>query len=81
MPNTEECELIKSILGDYKSIDIDILKEGIKKIYDNEYLKQYQIELIKMQNYLEKTNKKMIILLKVVMHQEKEEQSVELQDI
>lgn len=45
-----------------KEIDPMILQEGIQKIYDNEELKQYQIELIKMQNYLEKTNKKMIIL-------------------
>jgi len=45
-----------------KEIDPIILQDGIQKIYDNEELKQYQIELIKMQNYLEKTNKKMIVL-------------------
>ncbi len=59
---TDELQLIKSILGDYKSVDPTILEEGIQKIYDNEELKQYQIELIKMQKYLEKTNKKLIIL-------------------
>ncbi|MCK5111641.1 MAG: polyphosphate kinase 2 [Arcobacteraceae bacterium] len=58
----EELYLLKSLLGDYKSIDPIVLEEGIQKIYDNEQLKQYQIELIKMQKYLEKTNKKMIIL-------------------
>jgi len=58
----DELELLKSILGNYKKIDPAILQEGIQKIYDNEELKQYQIELIKMQKYLEKTNKKMIIL-------------------
>ena len=57
-----ELKLLKSIIGDYKNIDISILQEGIQKIYDKEELKQYQIELIKMQNYLEKTNKKMIVL-------------------
>jgi polyphosphate kinase 2 len=60
--SNEELKLIKSILGDYKSIDPIILQEGIQKIYDNENLKPYQIELIKMQKYLEKTNKKIIIL-------------------
>jgi polyphosphate kinase 2 len=58
----EEVKLLKSILGDYKNIDATILQEGIQKIYDNEKLKSYQIELIKMQKYLEKTNKKIIIL-------------------
>jgi len=59
---SEELKLIKSIIGDYKSIDPAVLQDGIQKVYDNEELKQYQIELIKMQKYLEKTNKKMIIL-------------------
>ncbi len=58
----EELDFLKSLLGDYKSVDPVALEEGIQKIYDNEQLKQYQIELIKMQKYLEKTHKKMIIL-------------------
>jgi len=62
IPKDDELKLLKSIVGDYKKINISVLQEGIQKLYDNEELKQYQIELIKMQNYLEKTNKKMIIL-------------------
>ncbi len=58
----DDCQFMKTILGDFKSVDPIILQEGIQKIYDYEQMKQYQIELIKMQNYLEKTNKKMIIL-------------------
>jgi polyphosphate kinase 2 len=58
----EENKIIKSILGDYKSIDLSTLQEGIQKIYDSAEMEQYQIELIKMQNYLEKSGKKMIIL-------------------
>ena len=58
----DEYKFLKSLLGDYKSIDMHILQEGIQKIYDSQQMKQYQIELIKMQNYLEKSNKKMIIL-------------------
>jgi polyphosphate kinase 2 len=58
----EEHKKMKSILGDYKALDEVVLKEGIQKIYDLEQLKQYQLELIKLQNYLEKTNQKMIVL-------------------
>ena len=58
----EENEFFKSILGDYKKLDPHILAEGIQKIYDLEALKKYQIELIKLQNWLEKENKRMIIL-------------------
>jgi polyphosphate kinase 2 len=58
----EENKFLKSILKDYKSIDINRLKEGIQKIYDSIEMEKYQIELIKMQQYLEKTGKKMIIL-------------------
>jgi polyphosphate kinase 2 len=57
--NTQQME---DLLGDYKSIDSLILKEGIEKVYHNEEMKKYQIELIKLQKYLEKTNKKMIVL-------------------
>jgi len=63
MKNLEkENTLLKSILGDYKSVDLVTLQEGIQKVYDNAQMQQYQIELIKMQKYLEKSGKKMIIL-------------------
>jgi len=58
----QENKLLKSILGDYKSVDLATLQEGIKKVYDNAQMQQYQIELIKMQKHLEKTGKKLIIL-------------------
>jgi polyphosphate kinase 2 len=58
----EENKFLKSILGDYKSIDLLSLQEGIQKIYDAKEMEKYQIELIKLQNYLEATGKKMIIL-------------------
>ncbi|HIP11516.1 MAG TPA: polyphosphate kinase 2 [Arcobacter sp.] len=64
--STADCKdeniLMKSLLKDYKNIDPTILEKGIQKIYDYEEMKQYQIELIKLQKHLEKTNKKMIIL-------------------
>lgn len=58
----EENNALKEILGDYKKLDKNILEDGIRKIYELEELKHYQIELIKLQNYLEKENKRMIIL-------------------
>ncbi len=58
----EENILMKSLLKDYKKVDPSVLEKGIQKIYDYEEMKQYQIELIKLQKYLEKSNKKMIIL-------------------
>jgi polyphosphate kinase 2 len=58
----EDNDLLKSILGDYKKLNPEVLSEGIQKIYDLEALKKYQIELIKLQNWLEKENKRMIIL-------------------
>ncbi len=58
----KDCEAMKAILGEYKKYDLDALKESIQGFYDSEEMKPYQIELIKMQNYLEHTNKKMIIL-------------------
>ncbi len=58
----EENARLKSILGDYTEVDPRILKSGIQKVYDLEELKPYQIELIKLQNYLEMQNKRMIIL-------------------
>ena len=69
IPLQKECEDIKieneelkEILGDYKKLDPETLEYGIQKIYDLEELKMYQIELIKLQNYLEAKNKRMIIL-------------------
>ena len=58
----EENEFLKSILGNYEKLKPQVLAEGIQKIYDLEALKKYQIELIKLQNYLEKENKRMIII-------------------
>ncbi len=58
----EENKRLKSILGNFKDLDPHVLQDGIQKIYDLEELKKYQIELIKLQNYLEKENKRMIIL-------------------
>lgn len=58
----EEAQRIKDVLGDYKSLDPHVFAEGIQKIYDLEELKKYQIELIKLQNYLESQNKRMIII-------------------
>lgn len=58
----EENRYLKSILGDYKSLKPHTLSEGIQKIYDLEALKPYQIELIKLQDWLEKVNKRMIII-------------------
>ena len=58
----DENNLLKSILGNYEKLNPQVLNEGIQKIYDLEALKKYQIELIKLQNYLEKENKRMIIL-------------------
>ncbi|QKF78217.1 polyphosphate kinase 2 [Arcobacter defluvii] len=58
----EENEFLKSILGDYKKLNSQVLTEGVQKIYDLEALKKYQIELIKLQDWLEKENKRMIIL-------------------
>jgi len=57
----ENYELNK-LLGDYKTIDKNDFKDGIQKIYDSNEMKPYQIELIKMQKYLEASEKKMIIL-------------------
>jgi len=58
----EENEELIEILGDYKKLDPQVLNEGIQKIYDLEELKKYQIELIKLQNFLESQNKRMIIV-------------------
>ncbi len=58
----EENQKLKAILGDYGKLDPQVLEEGIQKIYDLQELKKYQIELIKLQDYLEKENKRMIIL-------------------
>lgn len=58
----EENKFLKSIIGDYKKVDLITLQEGIQKVYDNAQMQEYQIELIKMQDHLEKSGKKMIIL-------------------
>lgn len=58
----EENDFLKSILGDYKKLNPQVLEEGVQKIHDLDALKKYQIELIKLQNYLEKENKRMIII-------------------
>ncbi|MEA3289174.1 MAG: polyphosphate kinase 2 [Campylobacterota bacterium] len=58
----DENKFLKSIMGDYKNIDTNLLQEGVQKIYDAVEMERYQIELIKMQKYLEKSGKKMIIL-------------------
>ncbi|MGE4384099.1 MAG: polyphosphate kinase 2 [Arcobacter sp.] len=58
----EENDFLKSILGNYEKLNPHVLSEGIQKIYDLEALKKYQIELIKLQNWLEKENKRMIII-------------------
>lgn len=58
----EENENLKELLGNFKDVNPDVLNDGIQKIYDLEELKKYQIELIKLQNYLESENKRMIIL-------------------
>ena len=59
---TDENKFLKSIIGNYKDIDLSILQAGIQKVYDGAQMQKYQIELIKMQKYLEKSGKKMIIL-------------------
>ena len=53
---------LKSLLGNKGKLDKKVLKDGIQKIYDSNELKAYQIELIKLQTYLETANKKMMIL-------------------
>lgn len=53
---------LKSVLGDYRKLDSEVLNEGVQKIYDLQSLKPYQIELIKLQDWLEKENKRMIII-------------------
>ncbi len=58
----EENKRLKALLGNFKDIDPQVLQDGIQKIYDLEELKKYQIELIKLQNYLENENKRMIII-------------------
>lgn len=57
-----EYQYLKELIGAYQSVDNEILKNGIEKVYHSEEMKPYQIELIKLQKYLEKSNKKMIIL-------------------
>ena len=58
----QENAQLKALLGDFENLDPETLSDGIQKIYDLEELKKYQIELIKLQNWLETQNKRMIIL-------------------
>ena len=53
---------MKFLLGGYKDFDPLTLQEGIEKIYHNVEMKKYQIELIKLQKHIEKTNQKLIVL-------------------
>lgn len=54
----------KEILGKLPDRNKEkILTETLIKYYNNEELKPYQAELIKMQAHLERTGKKMIILV------------------
>ena len=43
--------------------DKSLVKKALKKIYEKERLQPYQIELVKLQNFLEISKKKIIILL------------------
>jgi polyphosphate kinase 2 len=58
----QEYQVMQQILGDYKSLPMEDLSMGIQKIYDLNEIKPYQIELIKLQKYLEQTKQRMIIL-------------------
>ena len=58
----DENNKYKKLLGNYTNLSKNVFKTGIQKIYDFEKLKPYQIELIKLQNYLEHENKRMIII-------------------
>jgi len=58
----DEYKFLKDLVGNYKDINIEALEYGIQKVRNNEEMRPYQIELIKLQKYLEKENKKMIIL-------------------
>ncbi len=58
----EENSFLRSILGEHKDVELDVLKAGIQKIYNSHELKDYQIELIKLQDHLDRHNKRMIIL-------------------
>ena len=57
-----ELNELKLLLGNAKKLDKKALKEGIEKLYNADVLKPYQIELIKLQSYLETANKKLMIL-------------------
>jgi polyphosphate kinase len=58
----EENIFLKSLIGNYKTVNLVTLKEGIQKVYDNAQMQEFQVELIKMQDHLEKSKQKMIIL-------------------
>ncbi len=59
----EPSESIKKVRKLLKNKDKDkILEKALEKYYNKEELKPYQAELIKLQQHLEKTGRKMIIL-------------------
>ncbi|MEN8210868.1 MAG: polyphosphate kinase 2 [Thermodesulfobacteriota bacterium] len=59
----EPSESIKKVRKLLKSKDKDkILEKALERYYNKEELKPYQAELIKLQQHLEKTGRKMIIL-------------------
>ncbi len=59
----EPSEQIKKVRNLLKKKDKDkILQRALEKYYNKEELKPYQAELIKLQQHLEKTGRKMIIL-------------------
>ena len=56
-------DCLEEIIKKYNSIITpQMAKEAIKKQYEAELMKPYQVELIKLQEHIEKTNQKIIIL-------------------
>ena len=55
---------IKENIFPYYNLIIDkiLVRKALKKVYEKEKIKPFQVELIKLQNYLEISQKKMIIL-------------------
>lgn len=49
-------------LKDFRDVPLKYLQKAVRVMMEEDELKVYQAELIKMQDYLEKTNGKMIIL-------------------
>jgi len=57
-----KCNCIEDIIKKYKNLTFEMIKESIKKRHETELMKPYQVELIKLQEHIEKTNQKIIIL-------------------